>query len=63
MRRHLLLATTATTRDLDDPATIELLTEHLRTPEALALLTALTEADARATSAQGLDVVAGRARP
>ncbi|MDZ5623124.1 [protein-PII] uridylyltransferase [Nocardioides sp. HM23] len=50
VRWHLLLVTTATTRDPDDPATVELLTEHLRTPEALALLTALTEADAKATS-------------
>lgn len=50
VRWHLLLVTTATTRDPDDPATIELLTEHVRTPEALALLAALTEADARATS-------------
>ncbi len=52
VRWHLLLATTATTRDPDDPATVELLTEHLRTPETLALLTALTESDAKATSAK-----------
>jgi [protein-PII] uridylyltransferase len=52
VRWHLLLATTATTRDPEDPATIELLTVHLRTPEALALLTALTEADAKATSSK-----------
>jgi [protein-PII] uridylyltransferase len=50
VRWHLLLVTTATTRDPEDPATVELLTEHVRTPEALALLAALTEADARATS-------------
>jgi [protein-PII] uridylyltransferase len=50
VRWHLLLVTTATTRDPDDPATVELLTEHVRTPEALALLSALTEADAKATS-------------
>jgi [protein-PII] uridylyltransferase len=50
VRWHLLLATTATTRDPEDPATIELITEHVRTPEALALLSALTEADAKATS-------------
>ncbi len=52
VRWHLLLVTTATTRDLDDPATVELLADHLRTPEALALLTALTQADAKATSAK-----------
>ncbi|KAA1426286.1 [protein-PII] uridylyltransferase [Nocardioides antri] len=52
VRWHLLLPTTATTRDPDDPATIELLTEHVETPEALALLTALTEADAKATSSK-----------
>ncbi len=52
VRWHLLLATTATTRDPDDPATVDLLTEHVRTPEALALLTALTQADAKATSAK-----------
>jgi [protein-PII] uridylyltransferase len=52
VRWHLLLVTTATTRDPDDPATLELLTDHVRTPEALALLTALTEADAKATSSK-----------
>ncbi|KAA1418508.1 [protein-PII] uridylyltransferase [Nocardioides humilatus] len=50
VRWHLLLANTATTRDPEDPATIEVLTEHIRSAEALALLTALTEADAKATS-------------
>lgn len=52
VRWHLLLVTTATTRDPEDPATVELLTEHVPTAEELALLTALTEADAKATSSK-----------
>jgi [protein-PII] uridylyltransferase len=50
VRWHLLLAQTATTRDPDDPATIEALTTRLRSAETAELLVALTEADARATS-------------
>lgn len=50
VRWHLLLSATATTRDPDDPATVETITSRIDDPEALALLTALTEADARATS-------------
>ncbi|GEP36919.1 bifunctional uridylyltransferase/uridylyl-removing enzyme [Nocardioides psychrotolerans] len=50
VRWHLLLAETATTRDPDDPATVELVTSRLRTVEAVSLLGALTEADAKATS-------------
>lgn len=50
VRWHLLLAETATTRDPDDPATVELITSRVQTGEALDLLLALTEADARATS-------------
>ncbi|MDN4160601.1 [protein-PII] uridylyltransferase [Nocardioides abyssi] len=50
VRWHLLLAETATTRDPDDPATVELVTSRIGSAEALSLLTALTEADAKATS-------------
>ncbi|WP_148614479.1 [protein-PII] uridylyltransferase [Nocardioides rubriscoriae] len=50
VRWHLLLAETATTRDPDDPATVELVTSRVPSTEALSLLSALTEADARATS-------------
>jgi [protein-PII] uridylyltransferase len=50
VRWHLLLAETATTRDPDDPATVEVLVSRLGSAEALELLTVLTEADARATA-------------
>ncbi|WP_298515388.1 [protein-PII] uridylyltransferase [uncultured Nocardioides sp.] len=50
VRWHLLLADTATTRDPDDPATVEVLASRLGTVEALDLLTVLSEADARAAS-------------
>ena len=50
VRWHLLLAETATTRDPDDPATAELVASRLGSGEALDLLVALTEADARATA-------------
>ncbi len=52
VRWHLLLARTATTRDLEDPATLAAITDHVHDVEALALLTALTEADAKATAPQ-----------
>jgi [protein-PII] uridylyltransferase len=50
VRWHLLLAETATTRDPDDPATVDLVAGRIGTSEALSLLTALTEADAKAAS-------------
>lgn len=50
VRWHLLLVETATTRDPDDPATVDLLTSRIGSTRVLALLVALTEADARATS-------------
>lgn len=49
VRHHLLLADIATRRDLDDPATIELVARTVQTPERLALLRAVTEADGLAT--------------
>lgn len=52
VRRHLLLAQVASSRDPDDPATAGLVAEHLGCRETLALLRALTEADARATAPQ-----------
>ena len=52
VRWHLLLAETATTRDPDDPATVDVVTSKIGTSEALSLLVALTEADAKATSAK-----------
>src|SRR5207302_5383538 len=48
-RDHLLLAETATRRDLDDPATIEAVAARVGNAERLDLLAALTEADALAT--------------
>jgi [protein-PII] uridylyltransferase len=50
VRWHLLLAETATTRDPDDPATVERVTSRIPSAEGLALLMALTEADAKAAS-------------
>ena len=50
VRWHLLLAQTATTRDPEDPATVDLVAGRLRDTSSVALLLALTEADARATA-------------
>ena len=50
VRWHLLLPETATTRDPDDPGTVETITSRIHDREELELLAALTEADARATS-------------
>ncbi|GAB2880722.1 [protein-PII] uridylyltransferase [Nocardioides pacificus] len=50
VRWHLLLAETATTRDPDDPATVEHVAQRITSPEVLSLLVALSEADARAAS-------------
>jgi [protein-PII] uridylyltransferase len=50
VRWHLLLAETATTRDPDDSATVERVTDRIHTAEALTLLMTLTEADAKAAS-------------
>jgi [protein-PII] uridylyltransferase len=50
VRRHLLLAQVATTRDPQDPETAAYVAGLVASEEALSLLVALTEADARATS-------------
>ncbi len=52
VRWHLLLAETATTRDPDDPATVDHVAARIGDGQAMSLLIALTEADARATSAK-----------
>lgn len=49
VRFHLLLPDTATRRDLDDPATIERVANLVGSREMLSLLSALTEADSKAT--------------
>ncbi|MBD8869030.1 [protein-PII] uridylyltransferase [Nocardioides donggukensis] len=52
VRWHLLLAEVATTRDPDDRATVDHVLGRVPDAEALSLLSVLTEADARATSAK-----------
>lgn len=49
VRHHLLLAETATTRDVDDPATAAVVAAVVADAPTLELLAALTEADALAT--------------
>jgi len=49
VRDHLLLAETATGRDLGDPATVAKVAARVRTTEALDLLATLTRADSIAT--------------
>jgi len=71
VRWHLLLAEVATTRDLEDPATVEHVVERVGEPLTFDLLTVLTEADARATSAKAwtpwratlVGLLAARVRP
>ncbi len=50
VRWHLLLPETATTRDPEDPGTVDVVTSRVDDREQLELLAALTEADAKATS-------------
>jgi [protein-PII] uridylyltransferase len=49
VRHHLLLPSIATSRDLDDPATIAMVAGAVGTSEVLHLLAALTKADSLAT--------------
>lgn len=49
VRHHLLLADTATRRDLEDPATVRLVTSAIGDHDVLDLLHALTRADSLAT--------------
>ncbi len=68
VRHHLLLSDVATRRDLDDPATISMVAEVAETPERVALLRALSEADGLSTGptawgswkAQLVDQLGGR---
>jgi [protein-PII] uridylyltransferase len=52
VRHHLLLVETATTRDLDDPATAAAVAAAVQDARTLDLLAVLTEADALATGPQ-----------
>lgn len=53
VQTHLLLAETATRRDLDDPRTAQLVAERVGSLHRLHLLRALTEADSKATGPTG----------
>lgn len=55
VRHHLLLRDAAARRDIDDPATIEMVAGVIGTSERLGLLTVLTEADAWATGSAAWD--------
>ncbi len=52
VRHHLLLVEAATTRDLEDAATLDHVLARVDDPATLDLLVVLTEADARATAAK-----------
>jgi [protein-PII] uridylyltransferase len=52
VRHHLLLIEAATTRDLDDPATVDTVARSVLDVRTLELLAALSEADALATGPQ-----------
>ena len=53
VRHHLLLSSTATRRDLDDPATIQYVAAHIPDANTLELLHALSIADGEATGSAG----------
>ena len=55
VEHHLLLRDVATRRDIDDPATTQLVADRVETLDRLRLLAALSEADGRATSATAWD--------